>query len=106
MVGGTCLATVGSFFEVEPNRAVFRILFVLVLRVRSWQAGLVAFEDLQWTTAILAAELRVLIDKGYGEVFHLPEGFIASSDLDSAAFDLNLHDFFALFLNLGGHDLP
>jgi hypothetical protein len=46
------------------------------------------------TGAVGAAELGVVVGEGFGDGLELPEGLVASTQLEAAAFDLALVDFF------------
>jgi hypothetical protein len=50
--------------------------------------------DFDRTGAIGAAELSVVVDKGFGDGLELPERFIAAAELKAATLDLTLVDFF------------
>jgi len=94
MLGEAGLASVGGFAEVEAGGAVLGVGLELVGDVWRRRAGDVVAMQLDGAGAVGAAELGVVVDEGFGDGFELPERLIPTTDLEAAAFDLALVDFF------------
>jgi len=105
-LGHAGLAAIGGFAEVKAGGAVFGVGLELVGDVGRGRIGDVAAVEFDRAGAVGAAELSVRVGDGLGDRLELPEGFIASTGLEAAAFDLALVDLFGfrchLELLLGG----
>jgi hypothetical protein len=94
MLGEAGLAAVGGLAEEETGGAVLGVGFELVGDVRRRRAGDMMTVQLDRAGAVGATELSVVVDEGFGDGFELPEGLVSTADLEAAAFDLALVDFF------------
>jgi len=94
VLGEAGLAAVSGLAEEEAGRAVLGVCLELVGDVRGRRSGDVMAVQLDRAGAVGAAELGVVVDEGFGDGFELPERLIPTTDLEAAAFDLALVDFF------------
>jgi hypothetical protein len=96
-------AAVGGLEEVDAVGAVFGVGTLFVLGVRGGAADLVVLVELDGSTAVFATELGVFVYEGFGDIFSLPEGLVASAWLDAATLDFTLVDFFAELFDFRCH---
>jgi hypothetical protein len=95
-------AAIGGFLEACAGLAVLGVGLEFVLDVGDGTSRVAAVQ-LQRSVAVLAAELGVAVDQGFGEGLYLPEGFISASGADAATFDFTFKDLFRGDDDFGGH---